>query len=241
MAYIKLDTIVKQLCRRTGEPEYRNYDDILEHVVSGFRQLNLLSLPVVSKKALSINNYNALDWPTDCVSPIAVGQARNGRTVFLSIDDSICQKNMECESITEAEKQIEAMFYGPVASYEAYNFGEVGEMYGYGCGYNHLGYVTHDKQKRQSYIKGRYEDGDEFVFIYKSDGVSCGFDMIPSEAEMCIKSFALREYYLIKNPGLSAGQHLRYKEEFTALKKFNTAMSKDEWLDTLMQLYNPTP
>lgn len=237
MAFIKLDTIVKQLCRRTGEPEYRNYDDILEHVVSACRQLNLLNMTTISYEVVTLNNCNAIDWPLDCVKPLIIGQVRNNRMAILSVDEGIMPGHLnQCNTISEAENHINEIFSGNCEQYQEFSIGDNWGIRGYGCGFNNVGYVNHDKKARQSYIKGRYESGDEFVMVFKSDGVSNGMSMIPSETEMCVKSFALREYYSITNPSISALQDRRYKEEFNALTKFNSAINADEWRDLIKQL-----
>lgn len=238
MAFIKLDTIIKQLCRRTGEPEYRNYDDILEHVVSCCRQLNLLAIPTVTYKKVELNAYNAINWPLDCVKPIMIGLIRCGKLVTLSLDESISPGNLNtnCSNLNDAECEIDQITSNGYDSEYSLALGDGLEFRSIGKGYNHVGYISHDKQNRQSHVRGRYKEGDEFIMVFKSDGVSCGMEMVPSETEMCIKSFALREYYTVKSPGVSRSQDYRYKEEFTALKKLYSAITADDWSDLFMSL-----
>jgi hypothetical protein len=244
MAFIKLDTIIRQLCRATGEPEYRNYDTILEHVVACCRQLNLLAIPVVAVAELKSNSYNAVNWPLDCVKPLSLGQMRGDRLVTLSLDESMVSGNLAqpYATISEAEQQVNNILNGHFTPETGLASTVNGEMYGYGNGFNYLGYVSHDKKARQSYIKATtIKEGDKFIMSYKSDGVSCGLECVPSEAELCIKAFALEQYYTIKNPGIASQQRQRYKEEFSALTKLNMAYTADDWSDMFTQWNNTTP
>ena len=244
MAFIKLDTIIKQLCRRTGEPEYRNYDDILEHVVACCRQLNLFAIPFITTVELKSNHYNAVDWPLDCVKPLMLGQMRGDRLVTLTLDESMVSGKLQKDftTISEAEQNINQILNGQITPQTGLAFTANGEMYGYGNGFNYLGYVSHDKKARQSYIKATtIKKGDTFIMLYKSDGVSSGLDCVPSESENCIKAFVLQEYYAVKSPGISSQQRQRYKEEFSALTKLNMAYTADDWKDLFSQWNNSTP
>jgi hypothetical protein len=244
MAFIKLDTIIRQLCRTTGEPEYRNYDTILEHVVACCRQLNLLAIPFITTEELKSNRYNAVDWPMDCIKPLMLGQIRGDRLVTLTLDESIVSGKLQKDfkTVTEVERNINEILNGQITPQTGLAFTANGEMYGYGNGFNYLGYVSHDKKARQSYIKAtQIKEGDSFIMTYKSDGVSCGLESVPAEAELCIKAFALQEYYAIKSPGISQQQRQRYKEEFSALTKLNMAYTADDWKDLFSQWNNSTP
>lgn len=231
MALTPVDLIIKELCRATGEPEYRNYDEFVGHIRRGFAQINIAAVQVVKYAYIPLNAYNAIDWPCDCIKPVMVGMKRNGVIVSLDVDDSIIPSGTysTASSVSEAEAEIGLILSG---AYEPdYRFGidSNGELYGLGPGYNSAGYVTHDKSGRQSHIKGTYLEDDEFLLVYLSDGISEGIEYVPVETEIVLRAFALSEYYRTRNPGLSQIERNTYKEEVTFLRNLYQSGNAEDW------------
>jgi len=240
MALTPVDMIIKELCRETGEPEYRNYDAFVGHIRRGFSQIQIAAVQVVKYSYIPLNAYNAINWPCDCLKPIAVGLKRNGILVMLSIDDEIIS-NRSFSSVSEAEADINSICSGEYVPDYTFGYSGNGELYGLGSGYNYAGYVTHDKAGRQSHVKGSYLEDDEFLFVFLSDGISEGIDSVPVETENALRAFALSEYYRIKNPGISQIEVQRYREEVTFLRKFYQAITADDWAEAFRHNEKSSP
>lgn len=231
MALTPVDLIIKELCRETGEPEYRNYDAFVGHIRRGYGQINIAAIQVVKYAYIPLNAYNAINWPCDCIKPVMVGLRRNGYVVSLSVDNSIIPAGTysTATNVTEAEAEIALIASGLYEPGYQFDVNGNGELYGLGPGYNTVGYVSHDKSARQSHIKGTYLEDDEFLLVYLSDGISEGLDYIPVEAENALRAFAFSEYYRIKNPGISASERQKFKEEVTFLRNLYQSANAEDW------------
>ena len=239
MALIRLDQVVKELCRECGEPDYRNYNALLSHVRRGYMGLNLSNMPSTRWVNLMLNNLNAIEWPEDCIKPIIVGLCRGGRIVNLDVDPYLCLPNYcTCKTLSEAQKEVDEFALGVAGSpygyyyYNTYDSG-IGELYGVGGGYNSLGYIKHDKENRMTYVQGPYAEGDTFVLYYKCDVNILGLVAIPVEVERAVREYAFYEYYRVKAPTLSDRAWERYKAMVTELNKFNQARTESEWISAL--------
>lgn len=244
MALTPVDMIIKELCKKTGEPEFRNYDDFIGPIRRGFSQLNIAAIQVVKYVYIPLNNYNALEWPCDCIQPIATGVTRNGRTAMLSIDDKIIPEGTYSSSstITDCEKEIDSILSGEYVPDYLFEINENGELFGLGPGFNQAGYVTHTKSTRQSHIKGRFNDDDNFLLVYLSDGISDGLDYVPVETEPALIDYCLYEYYQIRNPGLSGQMWQKFEmKDVPFLRKLYTAETVDSWAEAFQHNEKSSP
>jgi hypothetical protein len=243
MALTPVDMIIKELCRATGEPEYRNYDEFVGHIRRGFSQINIAAVQIVKYSYIPLNAYNAINWPCDCIKPVMVGMKRNGVIVSLSVDDSLIPSGSysTVSSISEAESQIDLICSGGYKPDYCFDINGNGELYGLGPGYNAAGYVTHDKHGRQSHIKGTYLEDDEFLFVYLSDGISDGIEFVPVETEIVLRAFALSEYYRTRNPNLSRSEREIYKEELTFLRNLYQSANAEDWTEAFRHNEKSSP
>lgn len=225
MALIKVDQIVRELCRITGEPDFRNYDTILSHVVNAVRELQIYAIPSVKTVTLKATSLKSLKWPSDCVKPLIVGVKRNGRTCNLSFDNSVHTGGCTPCSVSEAELEVNYILDG-------YNglILKLGEYEGFGSGYDSIGLVKHNKDKRESYIICRTRKDDTFPFSYISDGVEDGIEEVPGECVITIQQFVLWMYYLIAKPTISDRARIMYEREFIKLRKLYQDNGIEEWI-----------
>lgn len=243
MALTKVDMIIKELCRETGEPEYRNYDSFVGHLRRGFGQINIAAVQVVKYAYIPLNSYNAIDWPCDCIKPIAVGLKRGDTVAMLSVDDKIIPTGSYSTKtdLSSAEAELELILSGDYVPGYSFDVTGNGELYGLGPGFNLAGYVTHDKTGRQSYIKGRYMEDDEFLFVFLSDGISEGIEYVPVETENALRAFALSEYFRVRNPNLSESERIRFKEELTFLRNLYQSGTGEEWTEAFRHNEKSSP
>lgn len=243
MGHTKIDMLIKELCRETGEPDLRNYDSFVGHIRRGYSQLNIAAVQIVKYAYIELNSYNAIDWPCDCLKALMIGLNRNGCLITLSLDDKLLPsgKFTTAGNVTEAEAEIALIASGAYVPGYSFDVNSNGELYGLGAGYQSAGFVTHDPHARQSHIKGSYLDNDTFMLVYLADGISDGLECVPIETENALRAFALSEYFRIKNPGLSQVERQKYKEEVTFLRKFYQSRTADDWADAFSHNEKSSP
>jgi hypothetical protein len=235
MSLIKTEQLVLELCKETGEPAAINNQTIWTGIFDGIRDLAIFGMPLYdSVEGLSLNNYNAICWPDKCIKPLIVYLKRDGKAIALDVDNSILHTNDEpkVNSIYDANRQVQDFFRidGFSAAYTMYHF-DLGELYGYGGGYGHVGVVKNDKNKRQSQITGiDLRTDDSFGMFFKTDGLSKPPIYIPAEIKTCLELFVLQKYFRVRNPGLGATFMNRYKEEFGRVMKFYDDDGIGGWL-----------
>ncbi len=235
MALTAIDMLIKELCRQTGEPEYRNYDSFIGPIRRGFVQLNIAAVQVVKTAYLNLNSFNALVWPVGCIRPLIVSVERNGKLITLSIDETIMSQqyaSSECKTVSEVDAEIERL--ASLDDLEPYWTYGNGEFYGLGNGFNSVGYCNHDKTSRQTIIKStRLKQDEVFHFHYLSDGISDGLEFVPVETESALREFALFEYYQTKQPSLSDRHWNNFEKQVNFLRRTYQAMTPEEWQEVL--------
>lgn len=243
---VATDLIIKQLCKETGDPGFHNYTDMLGNVIDGIRDLSIYNMPSYAHAVLDISNFNAVEWPTGVVKPILTCLLRDGNCVILDVDDQLRstypQRSQESETIT-SDNQIKDAF-GIDGNYfrwsNGFNWG-LGELYGL-TGFYAVGYVTHNKNTRQTTIKGNcLLSSDQIVMFYITDGLDDCPKFVPSECKTAIEHYALYKYYRTRNPGLGQQNLKDYKENFTRLNKFYTADDDYTWIAAMNSSTKSSP
>lgn len=237
MSVVSIEQIIIELCKETGEPGLTNSQTLWGNILDGIRDMAIFNMPTwETKKDLKLNSYNAFEWPCGCVKPLITYMMRNGRALALDVDDNILRTvDTKVTDFTTANTEIQDFFrIGDYAGYYGtYSWG-LGEVYGYGGGYRHIGLVTHDPKRRQSFIKGcNLLTTDTFGLLYKSDGVDGTVEYVPSICKEPLENFALYKYYRVRNPSLSAIFFDKYTQFCYRLSKFNNDSSDREWGDAV--------
>lgn len=235
MSVVATEQIIIELCKETGEPGLQNNQTLWGHLIDGIRDMAIFNMPTwETKKDLKLNNYNAFEWPCSCVKPLITFMMRNGRALALDVDDNILSTLDTNTSVTDfetANNEIQDFFridnYN--GFYSTYTWG-LGEIYGFGAGYRHVGLVTHDPKRRQSFIKGcDLKTTDTFGMLFKSDGLSDEVEYVPSVCKEPLENFALYKYYRIRNPNLSEIFFDKYTQFCYRLSKFNNDEGPEIW------------
>lgn len=171
---------------------------IMRHLLSGWRELNLFVNQEFEVKTQILEFDNAISLPCDYVYETKVGILMNGRIAVLSLDKSIQKEKL---NQSQSEERVNSIFCGEYMG-EAYPFYNcfrngnfLGEMYGWGRGVYAPGYYNIDKKAGEIYIGSLVPKGAEIVLEYKSDGISEGLKLVPSEAEMCLSYWAKARFW----------------------------------------------
>ena len=84
-------------------------------------------------------------------------------------------------------------------------------------------------------------EGDELVIEYKSDGVSEGLTLIPSEMEPAVTAGAKMFYYEDKDPRLAQVFQAKWEQEYGLLKKLYNRKPVDYLTSLLQEHHRPAP
>lgn len=232
---VATDQIVKELCLEMGDPSFLNYNKLLAGVLDGIRDLSIYNMPSFSHKVLEINNYNGIDWPCGCIKPILTCLLRDGKCVILDVSDELLDTFPEDQTKVDtptSDNQIKDAFNiegGFFNWYGNFNWG-LGEIYGL-TSYRAFGYVSHDKNVRQSYIKGNcVRTSDQIVMFFIDDGLSECPLFVPSECKTAIENMALHKFFRVKDTAKSQVFLKDYKENFTRINKFQTGDDVHTWV-----------
>ncbi len=233
MAATKIDQVIRQLCRETGEPDYKNYDTILGHVRGALVDLNLFTFPNMKTVEITANNIKNLVWPADCVKPVIIGVKRRNKICNISVDSGVSFAGTSpCGSITEVELDIENTINNECGQCYLY---DGGILVGYGFGYDHIKACTNDFENRFTNIKFKILSGDVFQFTYISDGIGAGVSHVPIEAETCIGEWVMWKYFRTTKIGVSNTARENYKQESYRLKKFYNDQSIEAWIKAVIK------
>lgn len=236
MGLTKIDQVIRQLCRETGEPDFKNYDTILSHVRGALVDLNLYILPSVKTFTLKADYLGNIAWPCSVTKPILVSLIRNGRKCALDVDNSVATgTGCDCSTVSEAEGYIDSY----IASEEIgtdifYRDGNGFPIYG--GGFRKINLCSHDYENRFTHIKCRIRKGDTFEFTCVTDGISEGVTHIPSEAELPIGEFVFWKYYRRSDKGLSDRARENYKQETYRLHRLLTDNTIEDWIRAIVRI-----
>lgn len=233
MSVVASEQIIIELCKETGEPGLQNNQSIWTVFLDAIRDMAIFNMPTWDTvKDLQLNNYNAIDWPCSCVKPLITFMMRNGRALALDVDDNILRTvDTKVTDFATANTEIQDFFrITDIAGYySTYSWG-LGEVYGYGGGYRHIGLVTHNPNRRQSSIHGcKILTTDTFGMLCKSDGLTERPDYVPSICKEPLENFALYKYYRVRNPNLSAIFFDKYTQYCYRLSKFENDSGAEAW------------
>ncbi len=228
---VPLDVIASNCCAGMGDSTNRFKFTISRHLLSGYRQLNLFVGQDTEIKTEVLEYDNAINLPCDFVYETKVGILYNNNLAVLTLDKSIKK-----EALTQQASQtfVDNVFDGVFAgnSYPFYNCfrggSYLGELYGQGRGVYSEGFYNLDRKDGVIYIGSLVPEGAEIVIEYKSDGISDGLKLVPSELEMCLSYWAKARFYEERgNLNLASWNENLYKEHYYMVKRlynFKTAL-----------------
>lgn len=246
-AFVATDQLIKQLCLENDDPNFLLYDKFLGGVLDGIADLNMFGMPTFSHATLNLNAYNSVDWPCSMVKPILTCLLRDGRLMIMDVADNVM--NTFPETALE-EVTTDVSLAGDPFGIDGYwyqwggwNWG-LGELYGLRSGYRTVGWVTHDKTNRQTFVKGHIlRSTDQVVIFFKSTGLEECPKFIPAETKTAIEHYVLYKHFRSRNPNLSELNLKNYKENFTRISKFENSESDTEqaWISSMSSNVHSSP
>jgi len=222
-ALIPIKTIASSISAGLSDSTGKFEFTILRHLLSGWRELNLFLNQEFDIKTAVLSADNVVCLPENFVFETKVGILHNGHLAVLSLDKSVQREKL---NQSQSQERVASIFAGEYTGdmfpfYNVFRNGNfLGEMYGWGRGVHCAGYYNIDKKTGEIYIGSLVPEGAEIVIEYKSDGISDGLKLVPSEAEMCLSYWAKARFYEERRDFQAAEWNNReYEKHYNKLKR----------------------
>lgn len=219
---VPLDVLASDLCSDIGDSTNRFKFKFLRKLLEAYRDMHLYVDQDFEVKTSILTYNNAINLPTDFIYETKVGVLYNGNLAVLSLDKTVRKQTLTQQASQDVLDSIWAGDY--VGDYYPFyncfrgdNF--LGELYGLGRGVISNGFYNLDRKEGVIYIGSLIPEGAEIVVEYKSDGVSDGLKLVPTEMVMALKYFAKSEFYADKEPRLSVMNREYYEREYNKVKR----------------------
>lgn len=229
---VPISVIADLICTEIGDNTGGKKFQILQYISLGWQQMHLfLNQDVCIKTECIPYNRQSIELPCDFIYETKVGLKINDRICTLSLNTGLNKSFMDTND-TDSLHYIEDVLsgeYGPTESVFFYNSpnGTLNAN-GYGFAKNKY-YSIQDGMIHLSTFIPQYENA-ELIIEYKSDGLSGGLTLVPSEAFLCLQEFA----HARLNKEGPYGQHqMMYESHYKTLKRLYNFRSAD----TLVELF----
>lgn len=263
MAFISLKEIVNDFLDDIGNTDGTLRRRATKLAVRGYREISLNTIPQIKSEVLTIEANNTVNLPDNLIALTKVGVCHNGRVCTLGVDDSLCltvkeEDNCSCE---EAEQEINKTlscscgcnglaktnfhcdcYCGGSYGYRYYNVWRrdcyIGELYGVGRGYNHLGLYRYDKKNCRLILSTKcgFPIGSEILVEYTCDATANDAQSVPVEIAETVMHFMKWRYYERINYTLSETKGNEFKRDCAyKLPKFIEDYSFDDFKKTLIK------
>ena len=242
MAFKTLDYLVRTVLSSTGEQSLDKYQQYLQFLTRGFRELNLHASTVTKVAHIEMKDNKAIDLPSDYVKYLKIGICINGRVVLLGSDPTLCLNEdysacgdpLELAMNSPSSTDLSNLNFGYWLIEGFHNGQYTGGIYGLGGGYNSYGYYRVNEEKNQIQFTSNIPT-NTIVLEYISDGLNPdGTASVPVEAIECLIAWTMwkiKQYKRNTTQGEVEMARRDYIVEFDKLKHFKLSFSMKEYLD----------
>lgn len=219
---ISIDLLGFDICSDIGDSVSRHKSKINRHLISGYSKISRFIGNSFSVKTAVLSYDNAIELPCDFIYETKVGIRHNGRIAVLTLDKGVERHKL---NDTETRDYLNCIWsgegsYGGYWFYNAYRGTQfLGELYGMGRYVLNNGTYNIDKNEGVIYIGSHVPKGAEIVIEYKSDGISNGLKLVPTEMRECLEYYAKWKFYLDRDNPKSANYERLYKMEYNQLQR----------------------
>lgn len=222
-ALVNIKTIASNISAGMGDSTGKYEFTISRHLLSGWREMSLYLTQYFDVKTEILQYDNVISMPCDFVYETKVGLLYKGHLAVLSLDKSVQKERL---NQTQSIERLNSIWCGEYSGYgycfyNCFRNGNfLGELYGQGRGIHCAGYYNIDKKTGEIYIGSLVPEGAEIVIEYKSDGISDGLKLIPTECEMALSYWAKARFYEDKgNLNLAQYNNSEYERHYNKLKR----------------------
>lgn len=223
-ALVSIKTIASNISAGMGDSTGKYEFTLSRHLLSGWREMNIYLNQEFNIKTAILEYDNVISMPCDFIMQTKVGILHeNGRLAVLSLDKSIRPEKL---NQTQSQNRINDIFCGNYIGdmypfYNCFRGGNfLGELYGFGRGVHAEGYYNIDKKTGEIMIGSLVPQDAEIVIEYKSDGISDGLKLVPSETELTLSYWAKARFYEEREKlTLAEWNNREYEKHYNKLKR----------------------
>lgn len=230
-----LGVIAGMVCHELGDNTESKKFYILQLLALGYQKMHLfLNHDVVIKTIdICLDGGHSFELPDDFIYQTKVGIRRAGHNgepagpvCVLELNRTM-NRNQKKQNDTDSVSYIDKVLNGAVSGECDYHFynSSCGTLGGYGSGLSSTGYYS--IQNKSIHISsGLFSLGDdiELILEYKSDGLSDGLKLVPSEAFLALRYFGKAE---AKGEGPYGENRVLWESEYKNLKRLYNRMPID--------------
>lgn len=166
---VSLDNIVRSYLIGQSRNTLHNYLRYLKYVVDILRKIAMQYAVMNRTALLRMDQKKAVQWPDDCVVPLAVGWKNGDRIDMYQLDNTIALTHSHVEDGVSATPN--SIF----ENFDQYNLvrdstGQPFNVACYGLGYNGNGYFNVNRKAREIQFSSEVDSSRDIIFIYRSNG-----------------------------------------------------------------------
>lgn len=246
---VPISVIARDICDNFGDSDGKYMGEHLKNIIKTYKELYMFLMNNVSVKSQVMPCDNIIELPCDFVRETKVGIINSdGRIATMSIDGNL-RVPIVCKTNTQVSAAIEDAMVAAADSpfFPFYNcFGVdgsyLGEMYGYANSINTLGYFNIDREQNVLIVSPTISsDRFNIVMEYKSDGISKGLELVPTELVNCITDKAKSLFCLDKKDNRYAAFEEYYQLGYKRIKQLYKAKPIDFYAEIFKQSHRSSP
>lgn len=237
--------LASDICEDLGYSVEDYHLTIMKKILLAYKKLHIYVDKEISIKTIVVPKDGSICLPSDFVYETKVGVLRDDILCTLRLDRSIRPYNSKLNQ-SETSANILSILSGEYfpnnyySFYNAYRGGQfLGELYGYGAGYSVGG--IYNIQNGQLDIGSIVPEDSEIVIEYKSDGISDGLRLIPTEMVEYCEYYAKMKWYADKDLNKAAYNSDKADEEYYRIKKLYSKRPAHFYADLMKERARPAP
>lgn len=214
---------------------------VLDHMSDCFREMHLFMSDTFSVKTEVMPVGLVVDMPDDFIEPTKVGIKIDDKIYVLWRDyGSLDARNHPAGGPGVIGDPLSILDYqtpsGSIVPF--YNYCGTNVLQGQTVGVNPSGFYTFDRGTGTIHVGSKWPADSEVVVEYKSDGVSDGLSLVPTEWTVALKEYAQWKYWMRKRDRVQANTHRElYLVQYYMIKQ----MYVQQPIDYQARIFQNTP
>lgn len=239
---VSIQDVAESVCvNDLGDSTLKYMVFILDKMSQGYREMSIFMSDTFSVITQSFAPDMIVNMPNDFIEPTKVGVKVGDKLYVLWRDyGSLNSDSHPVSPIGFNDDPLSILDYStpPDSLVPFYNYCGTNVLYGHTVGINPSGFYNFNRNNGTIEIGSKWPAGSEVVVEYKSDGVSGGLTLIPTEWETALSEYSLWKYWRKKRDLSLAREHrAEYLTQYYMVKE----MYVDQPIDYLTRIFQNTP
>lgn len=245
---VPISVIATDICDNFGDSDRKYFGEHLKNIINQYKMMHIFLMNIISVESIIMPYGNIIDLPCNFVKETKVGIINDqGRIATMSID-----KNLRAAAPCVTDEQVkaslmdimlnnaEATFF-PFFNCTGIDGCGLGEMYGFACSINTLGYFNIDRANRTMTVSNAIPPNYEIILEYKSDGISDGLIVVPTEIVNLLTYRCKAIFCLDKKDPRYATFNNEYQVEYKQIKKLYYGKPIDVYASVMKSYHKSSP